>query len=228
MKQLHKARRTGRVSSNRRIMVKATAEMYAWAKPYTDSNINNVVTGLGGNFRYSPIFKNTVADTFIELTGYRNKDYKIAEAKTGKGHTPKVTVWHHAWQEKDGLYRMQLVDFSEHKKTCPHAGGCKLWIMNTHKKKKYAAYRRGTSQGDYTDIPDYYEIDSGDRNYYQRGYVSKKTLSIANRKKAKLVGIDMYGNLFYKSMNTTYFWDHECDILIPIGRNVKNFIGDQL
>lgn len=75
---------------------------------------------------------------------------------------------------------------------------------------------------------DYYEIDSGDRNYYQRGYVSKKTLFVANRKKAKLVGIDMYGNLFYKSRNTTYFWDHECDILIPIGRNVKYFIGGQL
>ena len=105
---------------------------------YLNTNIDNVVTGLGGNFRYSPIFKNAVADTFIELTGYRNKDYKIAEAKTGKGHTPKVTVWHHAWQEKDGLYRMQLVDFSEHKKTYPHAGGCKLWIMNTHKKKKYS------------------------------------------------------------------------------------------
>lgn len=82
MKQLHKARRTGRVSSNRRIMVKATVEMYAWAKPYTDSNIDNVVTGLGGNFRYSPIFKNTVADTFIELTGYREiKTTKLLRLK---------------------------------------------------------------------------------------------------------------------------------------------------
>lgn len=218
MKQFYKARKNGRVSSYRRTL-KANVEIYAWTKPYNDPNIDNVVTGLSGNFRYSPIFRNAIADTFIELSGYRSRDYMIAEAKTGKLHTPKVTVWHHAWQEKDGLYRMQLVDFSEHKKTCPHAGGCKLWVLNTHKKKKYAAYRNRTGSGNYTDIPEFYVIESNERNYYQRGYVSKKTLSIADRKKAKLVGIDVYGNLLYKSRNTTYFWDHECDIFIPIGRN---------
>lgn len=219
MKRLNKVRKTGKVRSYRGPMLKADIGMYAWAKPYTDSNIDNVATGLGGNFRYSPIFKNVIADTFIELTGYRNKDYKLAEANTGKKHTPKVTVWHHVWQEEKGLYRMQLVDFVEHKKTCPHAGGCKLWILNTQKKKKYAAYRNGSDKGGYTDLSEFYDIDSNDRNYYQKGYVSKKTLSVLGRKKAKLVGIDVYGNLLYKNGSTTYFWDHESDILISVGRN---------
>lgn len=218
--RVYKTGRIGKGRSYRVAKLKATVEMYAWAKPYTDPNIDNVITGLNGNFRYSPIFRNAMADTFIELTGYRKKDYKIAEAQTGKRHTPKVSVWHHVWQEKDGLYRIQLVDFWEHKKTYPHAGGCKLWLMNTNKRKAYAKYGSRTGIGDYSDIPEFYEIDSQDRNYYQRGYVSKRTLSVVARKKAKLVGIDMYGNLLYKSRKTLYYWDHESDILIPGGKNV--------
>ena len=34
--------------------------------------------------------------------------------------TKKCNIY--AWDEINGLYRMQLVDFIEHKKTCPHAG----------------------------------------------------------------------------------------------------------
>ena len=85
-------------------------------------------TGLSGAFKTSPIFLDSIADVRIELTGFRRKDYLLAEEVANIRHTPKVTVWHHAWDEINGLYRMQLVDFIEHKKTCPHAGGCKLWM----------------------------------------------------------------------------------------------------
>lgn len=210
-------KRTGKISSYNVGFQRKDSEMYAWAKPYNDPNIEDVYTGLGGNFKYSPIFKNSIADTMVALTGYRNKDYVIAEAQVGKKHTPCVTVWHHAWQEKNGLYRMQLVDFDTHKKTCPHAGGCKLWLLNTKKKSKYNSYRRSDKGGDYTDITTYYSIQASDRNYYQRGYVSKRTLSCIRRKKLKLVGIDIYGNLIYESRKGKYFWDHESDCLMSLG-----------
>jgi hypothetical protein len=87
-----------------------------WTTPYTDPDIKSVFTGLNGRFKYSPIFTNCLADTMVELTGHRSKDYVIAEAQTGKKHTPGVTVWHHVWEKQDGKYRMQLVSFEEHKK----------------------------------------------------------------------------------------------------------------
>ena len=31
---------------------------------------------------------------------------------------------------------MQLVNFDEHQKTCPHAGGCKMWL-EANKKSRY-------------------------------------------------------------------------------------------
>lgn len=205
--------------SDRGAVKKVDVGMYAWAKPYNDPNIIDVFTGLGKGFRYSPIFKNCIADTMVELTGYRSKDYVIAEAQTGKMHTPKVTVWHHAWYEKDGKYRMQLVDFNEHKKTCPHAGGCKLWLLNTKKVSKYMSYKRMRDYGqlgDYSDLSLFYPVENSKISFYQNGYVSKKTLSAIGRKKAKLCGIDMYGNLLYKNAKNTYFWDHESDLLFLI------------
>ena len=209
-------RRTRKISSYNVKTQINDAGMYAWAKPYNDPNIDDVYTGLGKQFRYSPIFKNPIEDTMIELTGYRKKDYLIAEKQVGKTHTPCVTVWHHAWCEKNGLYRMQLVDFNTHKKTCPHAGGCKLWILNTKKKLKYNSHKRGEETREYTDIATFYSIEASERNYYQRGYVSKRTLSCVRRKGLLLVGIDVYGNLLYESRKGKYFWDHEQDCLIPL------------
>ena len=64
--------------SKQRIIMKANIAVYAWANPYNNSNVINVSTGLSGNFRYSPIFKECIADTMVKLTGYRRQDYIIA------------------------------------------------------------------------------------------------------------------------------------------------------
>lgn len=197
-------------------MLKADVHCYAWAKPYSDPNIINVDTGLGKSFRYSPIFKNCIADTMVKLTGYRKKDYVIAEDQTGEKHVPRVTVWHHVWEEKDGMYRMQLVNFDDHKKTCPHAGGCKLWLLNTKGRSRYLKHRKNimkNQMGNYTDLSEFYPVESGERAFYQKGYVSKRTLSVCYRKGIKLVGIDAYGNLLYQNGKKSYFWDHESDSL---------------
>lgn len=191
------------------------------AKPYNYPNIKNVDTGLGKGFKYSPIFIKCFAETMIELTGYRSKDYVIAEKKTQTKHIPKVTVWHHAWDEKDGKYLMQLVDFEEHKKTCPHAGGCKLWLQNTKKKLRYSSYNAihsSKNSGDYSDLPSFYSVESTESDFYQKGYVSKRTLSVIGKKKAQLVGVDMYGNLLYKNAKNLYFWDHESDSFVLLNR----------
>lgn len=205
----------------RDISKKVNRGRYAWAKPYNDPNIKNVDTGLGKGFKYSPIFIKCFAETMIELTGYRSKDYVIAEKKTQTKHIPKVTVWHHAWDEKDGKYLMQLVDFEEHKKTCPHAGGCKLWLQNTKKKLRYSSYNAihsSKNSGDYSDLPSFYSVESTESDFYQKGYVSKRTLSVIGKKKAQLVGVDMYGNLLYKNAKNLYFWDHESDSLVLLNR----------
>lgn len=89
-------------SSDGNSLIRTDAGKYAWAKPYNDPNIKDIPTGLGRGFRYSPIFKNSIVDTMVKLTGYRSKDYAIAETQTGKKHIPKVTVWHHAWHEENG------------------------------------------------------------------------------------------------------------------------------
>lgn len=191
-------------------------EMFAWAKPYNDPNIDTVPTGLSKQFRYSPIFRNAVADTMVKLTGYRRKDYIIAEQQTGIKHTPTVTVWHHAWDENNGLYRMQLVDFDTHKKSCPHAGGCKLWLLNNNINGSYRSHRRINETGNYTDVATFYEIDARDRNDFQKGYVSKKTCSLVRKKHIQLRGVDMYGNLLYANSKGAYLWDHESDSLIPL------------
>lgn len=211
-------KRTGKISSSNIPIREKNGEIYAWAKPYDNPDIEDVCTGLDRQFKYSPIFKHPLADTMVELTGYRKKDYVIAEKQVGKTHTPRVTVWHHAWHEKDGLYRMQLVDFEVHKKTCPHAGGCKLWILNTKRKSKYKSCVRSKNEGDYSDITLFYRIEASKRNYYQRGYVGKRTISSIKRKRLTLVGIDVYGNLLYESRRGAYFWDHENDCLIPLNR----------
>ena len=216
MRQTKTCKRTEKTPSYSVSLQRKNVEIYGWAKPYNDPNIDDVSTGLGGNFKYSPIFKGAIADTMVALTGYRKKDYVIAEAQVGKKHTPCVTVWHHAWQENNGLYRMQLVDFDTHKKTCPHAGGCKLWLLNTKKKSKYNSYRRSGKDGDYTDITTLYSIHPSDRNYFQRGYVSKRTLSCVRRKKLNLMAMDVYGNLIYEGRKGKYFWDHESDCLISL------------
>lgn len=164
-----------------------------WTNPYTDPDIKSVFTGLNGRFKYSPIFTNCLADTMVELTGHRSKDYVIAEAQTGKKHTPGVTVWHHVWEKQDGKYRMQLVSFEEHKKTCPHAGGCKLWLLNsTENHVSYRQMEHFEESGDYSDLSLFYPIRNSKIKFYQNGYVSKKTLLFAKKKCAELFGIDVY------------------------------------
>ena len=193
--------------------------IYAWNRPYDNPNIQTVYTGLKGIFKTSPIFGDCVADIRIELTGYRKQDYKKAEKAAGIKHIPKVTVWHHAWDEIDGQYRMQLVDFAEHKQTCPHAGGCKLWSIKN--KRPYRNAITYVKAGNYTDISCIYPINEIEKNYFQQGYVSKRILAIIRRKRASLIGMDVYGNLIYKKGKMRYFWDHEQDLLFPIENGTK-------
>lgn len=211
--------------SPQKYVLKANAiHIESFVRPYANSDIIDVDTGLSKNLKYSPVFKKCIAETMVKLTGYRKKDYVIAESQTGKKHKPKQSVWHHAWDEKNGLYRMQLVDFSEHKKTCPHAGGCKLWLLHNNKTKYRSCGLKGSlgkNEGCYLDIPPYYSIKNDERDYYQKGYVSKKTLLLTKRKRICLVGVDMYGNLIYQNDKYTFFWDHEQDILIPIRTKEK-------
>lgn len=191
-----------------------------WTTPYTDPDIKSVFTGLNGRFKYSPIFTNCLADTMVELTGHRSKDYVIAEAQTGKKHTPGVTVWHHVWEKQDGKYRMQLVSFEEHKKTCPHAGGCKLWLLNsTENRVSYRQMEHFEESGDYSDLSLFYPIRNSKIKFYQNGYVSKKTLLFAKKERAELFGIDVYGNLLYKNNTNLYFWDHEFDLVFSVKNN---------
>lgn len=190
------------IAPNIRPVLKADVHAEAWARPYANPDIIEVYTGLGKGFKYSPIFKKCIAETMVKLTGYREKDYVIAELQTGKKHTPKVSVWH-------------------------HAGECKLWLLN-NQKGKYAMYRaNGRSKGNvdfYLDVPHFYSIESNERNYYQKDYVSKKTLSLVKRKGICLIGVDMYGNLIYQNDKSTYFWDHEQDILIRIKTKEEFYI----
>ena len=79
---------------------------------------------------------------------------------------------------------------------------------------RYAQFKK--KDCNYTDFSTIYPINLEEVDYYERGYVDKRTLSIIRRKKARLVGMDVYGNLIYKNRKTTYFWDHEQDILIPM------------
>lgn len=65
---------------------------YVWAKMYDDPKIKTVPTGQSGNFRYSPVFLDCIVETMVKLTGYRKKDYVIAERQTGVEHIPKETV----------------------------------------------------------------------------------------------------------------------------------------
>lgn len=202
-------------------MPQIKAEVFAWAKPYNDPNIDDVFTGLGKQFRYSPIFKNAIADTMVKLTGCRGKDYIIAEQQTGTKHTPRVTVWHHAWEENNGLYRMQLVDFDTHKKSCPHAGGCRLWLQKQKRNGRYKSNNKTKETGNYADFTSFYLIDAYNQYDFQDNYVSKRTCSIAKRKHIQLIGVDMYGNLLYTNGKRTYLWDHESDKLILL-RDTNN------
>jgi len=93
-------------------------------------DIENINTSLDNQWKYSPKFKNPTAETKILLTGSRVKDYDLAEKNVAIKHSPRINVWHHVW-EKDGSgnYTMQLIDYKKHLETIPHAGGCKMWLL---------------------------------------------------------------------------------------------------
>lgn len=112
----------------------------AKATPYEDvSEVQSIDTALDKQWRYSPKFLHPKAETKVVLTGYRSRDYVLAENECGVIHIPMQTVWHHVWEkDNSGKYTMQLVDFSIHQKHCPHAGGCKMWLLaHGGKYKKY-------------------------------------------------------------------------------------------
>lgn len=221
------------------------------AHPYEDTTeIESIKTDLSGKWKYSPLFKNPLAYADIRLTGSRRKDYKLAEATSGEVHLPGKTVWHHAWKkDASGKYRMQLVDFALHQKTCPHAGGCKLWERDHNKryKARYKAYksyggiymnenlfgktvtgnsaygveelRAGTATEPYTDFVIDYIFDRSIPLPHLELYSMLRNKRIA-KKSFKVWGLDPYGNLFLAgAKGKLYFLDIENSSLIPLGIN---------
>ena len=205
-----------------------------WARPYDVlEDVDSIHTGLGKQFEYSPSFRNNITSVFVYLTGKRKDDYRLAETKAGIVHSPGETVWHHVWRTNvKGEYEMQLVDYQLHQKTCPHAGGVKLWSMRQGNIKRYT--NRNSN------------IIISDRNYGKKlynktinrtGYIRamtrlketddyvidyifdndahpsvKNCKALAHKKKAgfKLWGIDPYGNWFLKNRKgKIYFLNHE-------------------
>lgn len=107
------------------------------------TSINTGITTNNNNFLYSPDFstctgsaydnvKNFYGSTNIQMSGEREFDYQIAET-SGFAHVPGVTVWHHRFitNAYNGWCTMQLVGFTLHQKTCPHAGACYQYTQYT-------------------------------------------------------------------------------------------------
>lgn len=218
------------------------------AQPYKDaSEIASIDTKLKHQWKYSPLFKNPLVESNLKLTGYRKKDYVLAETITGCLHVPGVTVWHHAWlKDSLGNYRMQLVDFSRHQNTCPHAGGCKLWSIE-HKTiyKSYGTvylseallgkvvmgktvYKTGhirTIQNSfpYSDyVIDYIFNSEEDFPVVPvHMYSRRKALSTSLR----AWGLDPYGNIFLSNAKgDLYFFDHEVEILASLSINEQEIL----
>lgn len=204
------------------------------AHPYADTEeIETIDTGLAKQWKFSPLFKNPLAETDIRLTGSRIKDYKLAELNAGQTHIPGVTVWHHAWRkDRFGNYRMQLVSFSAHQKTCPHAGGCKLWTIEHHKiykaqgpvhvsealsaktiagKKIYrtGTIRNGVNSSSYSDyFIDY--IFEEENPLHIETKICKGSFHKREPLASRIWGLDPYGNLFLSNDNgQLFFYDHE-------------------
>lgn len=218
-----------------------SVEMHA--HPYVNTTeIETIDTLLKHQWRYSPLFRHPYADTDIALTGSRRDDYKLAEAVAGVKHIPGSTVWHHAWRkDKFGKYKMQLVDYSIHQKTCPHAGGCKLWTIENNKiyrscgdvyvnksmlgknimsktVYKVGEIRTGITSRTYEDF-----IIDHIFNYHNSTHTLRMGVSCSSRvrrKFSRVWGLDPYGNLFLSDdRGQLYFFDHETGKLISISIN---------
>ena len=219
------------------------------AKPYADTDeIETIDTGLGKQWRYSPLFKKPFAETYIGLTGSRIKDYRLAEANTGQKHIPGTTVWHHVWaKDNQGNYRMQLVTTVAHQKTCPHAGGCKLWSIEHN--KIYKAYgtiyvsetlhgkviagkvihktglvRTGVNLLPYNDYVIDFIFDDKSRPNIQMMF-NKHYLRRRKSRPSKIWGLDPYGNLFLSSADgQLFFWNHETKDIFALSVNEGNIL----
>ncbi len=227
-----------------------SAEMHA--HQYEDTaEIESIDTGLKRQWRYSPLFKNPLANADIKLTGSRRKDYKLAEADSGLVHVPGNTVWHHTWKkDASGKCRMQLVDSTLHIKTCPHAGGCRRWeIEHNIRYKAYKSYGgiyvnenllgntimgntvyavgevyAGTSTESYTDFVIDYIFNSSTPVPHWALRRNLHNRSIA-KKPIKVWGLDPYGNLFLAgAKGKLYFLDLENGSLISLGINESSIL----
>jgi hypothetical protein len=217
------------------------------AHPYVNTaEIETIDTHLKHQWRYSPLFIHPYADTDIFLTGSRRNDYKLAEATTGVKHIPGSTVWHHAWmKDKLGKYKMQLVNCSKHQKTCPHAGGCKLWTIENKKVyrsngnvyvnegilgktiRSKTVYRVGEIRtGKMTQQYEDYIIDFiFNHNRIHTLRMDASSNSNLPTKSVGLWGLDSYGNLFLvDARGQLYFFDHETGKLTYISLNESDII----
>lgn len=216
-------------------------EMHAY--PYANTaEIKTIDTHLKHKWRYSPLFIHPYADTDITLTGSRRNDYKLAEANTGAKHIPGSTVWHHAWmKDKLGKYKMQLVDYSIHKKTCPHAGGCKLWTIENNKvyRSSGGVYVNESMLGKAIRSKTIYNVGGIRTGITSRPYEdfiidyvfnNRNSMNTLNKvasyrsnirgKSLREWGLDPYGNLFLAdARGQLYFFDHEMGMLISIEMN---------
>ena len=192
-----------------------------WAKPYDNDKITNINTGLTGQWRYSPSFDDAIATTWVALTGYRRKDYKIAEKQVGIRHEPGRTLWHHVWRmNAQNEVEMQLVETRKHQKSCPHAGGCKLWLLNNGRKvykrhKQIVKAMSIVSQGNYAHYSDY-EIEYLSSKS-SRTFLYNSCLANKRHRKLRIIGMDAYGNVFFENRRGVKFvFDHEFDNLRPL------------
>lgn len=198
--------------SGRKQLLCIPSKSTMWNKPYT-GDIESVHTGLGKNYKYSPIFKHPIAEAYVELTGDRRKDYLLAEQATNIKHIPGETVWHHAWKTQNGKYLMQLVELKEHQKTCPHAGGFKKWKDEHGIRNRQLTQFVSTHSREMMDGYSFGRTISGSTV----GLRIRKTVDI---KRLSICGFDACGNAYYRSRETgkLYFYDHEYDRLIPMKR----------
>ena len=242
---LNRTRKTAHIGIKKVTAVKP--RLWMSTHPYRDTKIRSIDTGLKKQWKYSPLFSQPIVDTYVTLTGSRKKDYTLAEAKSNVRHTPKMNVWHHVWEKnQNGEFRMQLVDFDLHKKSCPHAGGCKLWSIENGKtyksqgnvyvgnhlrgqvyrgKKvwKVGDIRVGQEDGPYGDfVIDYIFAEELDNSGQK---IHRFRSAFQSKKRFRLWGLDPYGNVFYSDMKRNlYFYDHETGKLINIGVNESEII----
>ena len=143
---------------------------------------------------------------------------------------------------------MQLVPFTVHQKTCPHAGGCKLWSIE-HNNSPYRAdstvYVNESLQGKLIAGRLVYKtgvinVGASEKTYcdFVIDYIfEEKTLRHITVKSSynhwrgkrlcgnRIWGLDPYGNLFLVNDDgQLFFWSHETMEVCPVGISERDIL----